>query len=560
MGRGDGNRGETGRTAAVRRLAAGVGVGLWLLGAPATVLCAGDRYGLAYPAEKADAVAEVNGKSLTKADLKAIGLESAGMKGHGDRAAQKRFLKELVNQELVIQYAVEKRLPEEGAAKEIVDLFLLMTLGMEHYDQVVSRGAPIAAEDLSGVVPRKWKIGDFELVLFDTLEAAENEARRIRTAADFAELKKAHPERAKVVRDLYPGSGFFAEFDDAGMFNRKAGEVFGAAETGLGAAVVLVKGIRDASPGEMSEIVSKASASLSQQEVGKEIERIRSTVKFAADRKAILEYIRAWRAGAPSDVVLCTIGERRITGRQLPWLVRNEPLRYLQGRSAEDIVPRYEAVLSNLALWVAMGEESRRNGDDQLSLGRYSTSFNYWKRGYYYSLGMDAGIGRVEVTDAEIRKYYDDHVKDKFTRIERVRAAHIYSREDRALLDNVSRRLKKGEAFEDLARQYSEDKQSAAKGGVLGWIVRDGTVLPEIEKAAFQYKIGDVTPVIKTARGYHILKLLEFKATEVVPFEKARDEIRGTLTAQKQDRKRDAFLKKLKTNARIHTYPERLNN
>ncbi len=546
------------RPAILRRALGAAGIALGII-----ALCAGPAraagvYDLVYPESRESAVAEVNGRILTDADAREISAGSMEAKSHGDRGDKKAALRTLVNRELVIQYAVAEGLPTRGAAKEVVDLFRLMTLGMDYYESVVMHNVTIDSDELAGLVPRKWKVGAFDLVLFDTLAAAEAEARRVRTGAEFEELKRKLPKSAKAVEDLYPGSGFFSSFDDLSLYKKKPGEVYGAAETGLGAAVVFVRDVREASPAEVSGIVSKVSDSLKEKGLGKEIERIRATMPFAPDRKAILEYARAAKAGETADVVLCRIGDRTITGSQVRWLVRNEPARYMKSLGPEELVPQYEAVLNNLALWVAMGEESRRNGDDDLSPGRYAGSFNFWKRGYYYSVGLDAGVGEIVVPEAELRKYYDEHLKDKFTNIERVRAAQIFSRENKAVIDNVARRLKEGESFEDLAKQYSEDEQSASKGGVIGWIVRDGSVLPGIEKAAFGRKVGDITPVIKTERGYHILKLLEYRKTEVVPFEKVKDGIYRVLGGKKYTEQQDKFIRGLRSKAKIRTYPQRL--
>ena len=85
-----------------------------------------------------------------------------------------------------------------------------------------------------------------------------------------------------------------------------------------------------------------------------------------------------------------------------------------------------------------------------------------------------------------------------------VRASHILV-ETEAEAKQILDKLKHGASFEELARKYSIDKASGAKGGDLGRFGR-GDFLPAFEKAVFHLKVGEISGIVKTSLGYHIIK------------------------------------------------------
>jgi peptidyl-prolyl cis-trans isomerase D len=108
---------------------------------------------------------------------------------------------------------------------------------------------------------------------------------------------------------------------------------------------------------------------------------------------------------------------------------------------------------------------------------------------------------------------------------------------------------KKGANFEDLAKKYSEDPGSKAKGGDLGWIVQGQTV-PEFEKAAFGLPKGEVSDLIKTQYGFHIIKVLDKETAHTKPFEEVKDSIRAPLLLQKVDQQAATIADKMSSQIR----------
>ena len=100
--------------------------------------------------------------------------------------------------------------------------------------------------------------------------------------------------------------------------------------------------------------------------------------------------------------------------------------------------------------------------------------------------------------------------------------------------DVLAQARKKGADFEELAKKYSEDPGSKSKGGDLGWLLQGQTV-PEFEKAAFSLNKGEMSGLIRTQYGFHIIKVLDKETAHTTPFEEVKDSIRAPLLLQKVD-------------------------
>src|SRR5260370_1474520 len=101
--------------------------------------------------------------------------------------------------------------------------------------------------------------------------------------------------------------------------------------------------------------------------------------------------------------------------------------------------------------------------------------------------------------------------------------------------EDVLKQVKKGGKFEDLAKKYSEDPGSKDKGGDLSWISQGQTV-PELEKTAFTLGPGQVSDLVKTEYGFHIIKVLEKETAHTKPFEEVKDSLRAHLLISQADK------------------------
>lgn len=136
----------------------------------------------------------------------------------------------------------------------------------------------------------------------------------------------------------------------------------------------------------------------------------------------------------------------------------------------------------------------------------------------------------AKITDADLQKFYDQN-KDKFKTGDQIRASHILVKTDKEAQDILAQ-LKKGGNFEELAKKYSIDS-AGAKGGDLGWFGK-GSMIPEFEKVAFSMKEGEVSGVVKTKFGYHIIKLTGKRPAGLRPFDEVKDQIKAALMPEKQ--------------------------
>jgi peptidyl-prolyl cis-trans isomerase C len=187
----------------------------------------------------------------------------------------------------------------------------------------------------------------------------------------------------------------------------------------------------------------------------------------------------------------------------------------------------------------------------------------YMKRGLAIEQLVDKEIvQKITVSDKEIRDYYDSNL-DRFKRPEQVRASHILIKVDpeadksekakaRKQIETIQKKVKKGEDFEALAKEYS-GCPSSAKGGDLGYFGRGQMVKP-FEDAAFALQPGQVSDIVETRFGYHLIKVTDKRPPTTVPFDEVKDGIRGHLKQQQVREKVLAYVEELKGKAKVETF------
>ncbi|XLG09560.1 molecular chaperone extracytoplasmic lipoprotein [Bacillus subtilis] len=140
----------------------------------------------------------------------------------------------------------------------------------------------------------------------------------------------------------------------------------------------------------------------------------------------------------------------------------------------------------------------------------------------YELLTQKAAKDNIKVTDDEIKEYWEG-LKGQ------IRASHILVA-DKKTAEEIEKKLKKGEKFDALAKEYSTDTGSATNGGELGWISKDNEQLDStFRKAAFKLKTNEVSDPVKTQFGYHIIK----KTEERGKYEDMKKELKSEVLEQK---------------------------
>jgi len=176
-----------------------------------------------------------------------------------------------------------------------------------------------------------------------------------------------------------------------------------------------------------------------------------------------------------------------------------------------------------------------------------------------YSLLVDKlasryAAAKLTITDKEMRDFYQTHLPE-FTSPERIRLRQIVLGDEDFAFQTMND-IALGEPFEEAARTRSTGAERV-RGGDLGYVARE-MLPPEIAATAFALKIGEVSNVIRTTYGFHLLLVLDKKPAETLTFEQARATIQDRLRRQRADRLWRDFVAKLKARADIQVDRRRL--
>ncbi|KJY85228.1 peptidylprolyl isomerase [Vibrio galatheae] len=138
----------------------------------------------------------------------------------------------------------------------------------------------------------------------------------------------------------------------------------------------------------------------------------------------------------------------------------------------------------------------------------------------------------IEISDEQAQQYYQEHL-DKYSSEEQRRVSHILVEgDDEAKAQAILDELNSGADFASLAEEKSDDFGSASEGGSLGWIERD-VMDPSFEDAAFALTtVGEITGLVKSEFGYHIIKLDELQSSVAKPFQEVAADIKQELADQ----------------------------
>jgi peptidyl-prolyl cis-trans isomerase C len=181
----------------------------------------------------------------------------------------------------------------------------------------------------------------------------------------------------------------------------------------------------------------------------------------------------------------------------------------------------------------------------------------------YQKLMETQSGGKVTVAEEDAKKFYDENQK-RFEMPEQVRASHLLIRPDpnadpnqakaaaKAKIQDLLTKVKAGGDFAQLAKENSACP-SSANGGDLGFKPRGQWELA-FEKAAFELQPGQISDIVETLYGYHIIKVTERKAASLMPFEQIKDRIINQLTQRKRSELASQYVQQLRTNAKI-VYP-----
>lgn len=200
--------------------------------------------------------------------------------------------------------------------------------------------------------------------------------------------------------------------------------------------------------------------------------------------------------------------------------------------------------------------KKRLGGDSayQAFLGKLNMTDEEWKKEVEKQIVIDKlrqeVVKSVTVSAEEVRKYYDEH-PFQFGNLREVKVSHILvASEEEAY--RLIQRVKRGEDFAALAKQYSLEPAAQKTGGNLGFINENSNLVEEFKEAALQLKAGQVTSKpVKTEFGYHVIKAFAEKPQKIAPFEKVELTAKSLAQEAKQEEVWQAFVDGLRKMAKI---------
>ncbi len=241
-------------------------------------------------------------------------------------------------------------------------------------------------------------------------------------------------------------------------------------------------------------------------------------------------------------IVLAKVGDEVITDQDLDALLAKVPeqykARYSNPQVRKDILQRFVDVKM-------MAVEARAQKLDQNA--EVKLKMQFMEDQLLAKELEDSVLNNLEVGDADLKAYYEEH-KDRFSTPAKVKASHILV-EDEAEAQALLAKVKGGADFAELAKE-SSTCPSSKKGGDLGWFAK-GRMDPAFEKAAFELKAGEISEVVKSSFGYHIIKVEDVKAEVVKPFDEVKASVEKIVKREKQESTMDNLRNEISNRVKV---------
>jgi peptidyl-prolyl cis-trans isomerase C len=259
--------------------------------------------------------------------------------------------------------------------------------------------------------------------------------------------------------------------------------------------------------------------------------------------------------GKAGDFVMREADLERLLGSQSP---------EIQKAVADDPEQR-RALIRQLLLTKSVASRARKDGFDRKPEVKELLS-NLVDRYLAQEYIARVVTANITVTDDEQKAYYKEHEKD-FLLPESVKVRQIFisspkdssqTQKDNAKVkaERILQLVKKGEDFAKLATEYSEDSDTATKGGELGLLSPGKTNSPEFEKGVFALKAG-AADIVETEFGYHIIKADERYERRTATFDETRDYIQNVLKEQGKQEAAQQFLEKISKETGLEVIDEK---
>ncbi len=241
------------------------------------------------------------------------------------------------------------------------------------------------------------------------------------------------------------------------------------------------------------------------------------------------------------DKVLAKVGSETITQSMLDTIIEGIPPRYKAQMMTPEGKKRLLDRIVEMKMFSQEAYKLKLDKDPAVQSQIISMTEQVMASEYIKHIQAE-----IKINDDEIKAYYEGNKKE-FQQPEQIKARHILVKtEDEAKA--VRKELETNKDFAALAKDKSTGP-SKTKGGDLGWFGR-GQMVPEFEQVAFSLKKGEISDVVKTKFGYHIIKVDDKKKASEKSYEMVKKQIEDKLKQQKSkavvDESKDKLMKKLK--------------
>ncbi len=246
-----------------------------------------------------------------------------------------------------------------------------------------------------------------------------------------------------------------------------------------------------------------------------------------------------------NDAVVAKINNEKITLSEFNERLKDYPALAHAGGNID--LQTKKGFLDNLVVRELLYQDAIKNGMDK---DKETASFieEMKKRVVVERFFKKEVDEKAKVNEEELKKYYNEHPEEAKNPVD-VRAAHILVK-TKEEADMIKGKIRSGAKFEDMAKTYSIDPGSRVKGGDLGFFSK-GMMVPEFEETAFKLKKGEVSDIIQTRFGFHIIKLLDKKEGKTQGFEEVKGDLENKLVAKKRKDMFDSLVAGLKSKAKI---------
>jgi hypothetical protein len=417
--------------------------------------------------------------------------------------------------------------------------FTIRTALAQPYRNWLLENAAVGSEELQEKLPQQWVRMNFAMKAFATEEAVKAAAEAITGQDSFYAYEGAVTVAGKSVPEtglIFPGSGFFEEWDDVDLFKLQEGDVHGPVKTGVGYSIVLVVERDDMDETEISDYITKIRTELSQAYAAEEWETFGRQRVVEIDEDTLQQAIfREFAGSGYSRKTVVTVDDdtidyrlfRLLNGKNYSSVKNNLPRTYWKNPVKAD--------LGNVINQVIMGklaQEAIREGrwTEEIPPAIVKSLYDYRRTYFYYSF-MDLVRDElaVEVSDDEARQFYRDNLELFLTP---AKADVIYRFAiDEQVAGKWKDVLASGGSFGDAANATPVTKAPHDKEGdgyTRSVVYQGDNLLADLQEELFTMRTGE-TRILKGTMGYYLMHMDEFTMPTHRPVEESLEQARSNL-------------------------------